>query len=927
MGKKTISYRLGDLKNVMIPLGFMGENLYTQLIIDATEVYKDNPNAIVSLAVSPPRGEKYPAVVERDGNNVIWNITASDLIYDGNGEIQFTFTDDPMVRKSYKARISVNNSITPTGTVPTPIANFLTQASEALTACHEATTAAENAASKQPKIINDYWFVWDEETKQYVTTGIKAKGDKGDPGEPGSPGDPTLLIDDTTPSSNKTFSSSKVDTELGGVKSDLQVIDKNVANIRDSLKKYNFSFVAKASTSHSSLNDQAPVNIPAGTSYSVKVTADGATSGSIYVYEYYANGTGQTIGTSGALPRNIDAVAANDVKAIGIYYGSSFASEDRVISIETVVDGDVIGTQKVDGKRIEGIEMELDAVDDYIFESKDLMVGRYTSTNSRLNKTTGYTYRDADYSCRACEVTAGSFVKVISKDRFQFQNSSDENHRIGDITYGKGIYFLKVPAGATHIYASYLNTDGAPSVYTIQGSAIQNQIDNNKESIDTINGLVRYYKHTFLAGSTEHSALKDITYAPIKAGEKVIIKMSTSTVVTGQYSAVVSERYANGSGSSYGEVYKFNGKLTVTAQNDAIGVGVWFSGTAAAALPENTEITIEVILQGGLYDVMPNVVPDYLKSEFSTTIETILEECEEKCYVVCFATDSHYYNTGKANNNWPVTISVIKAINKEYKIDALIHGGDFTNGETTKVKNFELVDEMRIGMIDAAEHSFMLIGNHDDNSYYVVDGHLSRIEANTEEERYAHFQRYITKDVHDPYGKGYFYYDVPNLDLRIVCLCAIDGDSGLAYSNDQLAWVQNVALNTEHQIAFFSHASLTKEFNAYNFEIQNGAEIRSAIEQFISDGGTVVGYFHGHTHWDNLAKKTQSGGFYECSTACAKTEHDSRPSYVADGATWYSTRQEGTVTQECFDIIIIKPDSRKVKLVRFGVGNDREFTY
>lgn len=230
MGKKTISYRLGDLKNVMIPLGFMGENLYTQLIIDATEVYKDNPNAIVSLAVSPPRGEKYPAVVERDGNNVIWNITASDLIYDGNGEIQFTFTDDPMVRKSYKARISVNNSITPTGTVPTPIANFLTQASEALTACHEATTAAENAASKQPKIINDYWFVWDEETKQYVTTGIKAKGDKGDPGEPGSPGDPTLLIDDTTPSSNKTFSSSKVDTELGGVKSDIN----NIVKVQDS---------------------------------------------------------------------------------------------------------------------------------------------------------------------------------------------------------------------------------------------------------------------------------------------------------------------------------------------------------------------------------------------------------------------------------------------------------------------------------------------------------------------------------------------------------------------------------------------------------------------------------------------------------------------------------------------------------------------
>ena len=235
MGKKNISYRLGDLKNVMIPLGFMGENLYTRLIIDATEVYKDNPNAVVSLAVSPPRGDKYPAVVTRDGNNVIWDVSASDLIYDGNGEIQFTFTDSPMVRKSYKARISVNNSIFPDGTVPTPIENFLTQASEALTACGEATTAAENAASKQPKIIEDYWYVWDAETEQYVTTGINAHGDAGhtpvitgdktgktskiysdgvqiaaiQDGEDGSPGDPTLIIDDTSTGLDKTWSASK----------------------------------------------------------------------------------------------------------------------------------------------------------------------------------------------------------------------------------------------------------------------------------------------------------------------------------------------------------------------------------------------------------------------------------------------------------------------------------------------------------------------------------------------------------------------------------------------------------------------------------------------------------------------------------------------------------------------------------------------
>ena len=42
---------------------------------------------------------------------------------------------------------------------------------------------AETAVSHYPKIVSGYWQVWDPNTEQYVTTGIKAEGEKGDPGE------------------------------------------------------------------------------------------------------------------------------------------------------------------------------------------------------------------------------------------------------------------------------------------------------------------------------------------------------------------------------------------------------------------------------------------------------------------------------------------------------------------------------------------------------------------------------------------------------------------------------------------------------------------------------------------------------------------------------------------------------------------------
>ena len=84
-----------------------------------------------------------------------------------------------------------------------------------------ASSAAEAAAQHQPKIEDEYWYVWDSDAEEYVSTGVKAKGDKGDPG---TPGDPTTLIDDTSTAADKTWSAH----ELDGLKSAItDKIDKN----------------------------------------------------------------------------------------------------------------------------------------------------------------------------------------------------------------------------------------------------------------------------------------------------------------------------------------------------------------------------------------------------------------------------------------------------------------------------------------------------------------------------------------------------------------------------------------------------------------------------------------------------------------------------------------------------------------------------
>lgn len=128
----TVTYRLEDLKNATIELGFVGENEHRMIRFDSTKLFDEYPDAIVALTVVAPSGEAYPAVTERDGNFVSWVVTDSDLASDGSGELQLTFIEGSAVAKTYRARTKVYKSIEPTGEAPSPVETWLDEAQKAL---------------------------------------------------------------------------------------------------------------------------------------------------------------------------------------------------------------------------------------------------------------------------------------------------------------------------------------------------------------------------------------------------------------------------------------------------------------------------------------------------------------------------------------------------------------------------------------------------------------------------------------------------------------------------------------------------------------------------------------------------------------------------------------------------------------------------
>ena len=184
---KTITYKLKDLeekkeKKVTLKLGYVGENEHVQIRIDCSEIWKDYPAAVASLAVEPPEGDKYPAIVTREGNVVCWTVKDSDLVHDGDGRIQLTFTDGSEIQKTLICRTKVDESIIGSGTTPDPIADFVAEANEAL-------AELEAAEVHGPVIGEDgYWYTWNQETGEYEKTETKAQGEDGQQGPAGKDG-------------------------------------------------------------------------------------------------------------------------------------------------------------------------------------------------------------------------------------------------------------------------------------------------------------------------------------------------------------------------------------------------------------------------------------------------------------------------------------------------------------------------------------------------------------------------------------------------------------------------------------------------------------------------------------------------------------------------------------------------------------------
>lgn len=221
-------------------------------------------------------------------------------------------------------------------------------------------------------------------------------------------------------------------------------------------------------------------------------------------------------------------------------------------------------------------------------------------------------------------------------------------------------------------------------------------------------------------------------------------------------------------------------------------------------------------------------------------------------FTFAIQTDTHF------NKEIPPYYNTIKNLSRRIGFDFIANLGDIIRGYEydTVTDSYEEFKKAIKGLVDGAEcATFALMGNHDNGAMYATATGLIA-DAFLPGELFSLFERpTTTEDSAVVWGSReglYFYRDFDR--VRVVVLNTSDlpyqevstsdiNVNVMMISTAQVNWFTQTALDTDKPVLVLSHAPLDGSIT-----VTNGTLIVSAMESFVSGGGTIIANIAGHTH-------------------------------------------------------------------------------
>lgn len=297
-------------------------------------------------------------------------------------------------------------------------------------------------------------------------------------------------------------------------------------------------------------------------------------------------------------------------------------------------------------------------------------------------------------------------------------------------------------------------------------------------------------------------------------------------------------------------------------------------------------------------------------------------------FTFIFCTDLHF--SSKQSYTFAAGIHTAEAINsiiENNNIDFAEFNGD--NVSNFNLSNTDILNDILTlkNSLNRKDKFFFVNGNHDLGSYMVTStGTTDDILPKKIRSFYIteSSQGKTVRDNCSPYSM-YYYYDLPNLNVRAIFLDSSDisnegTENNVAmsqkyiYSQAQVDWVKRIALNTKRQVIVFTHVGMIPYFKDFDGKPVNSDKMYNNIIAFKKAGGTVIAIMTGHYHYD---QNFIDNGINHITSTCALCE-----SYGGQYA-----RMLHTVSEQAFDIVTVDTSARKIYSMRVGTGVNRIFGY
>lgn len=327
-----------------------------------------------------------------------------------------------------------------------------------------------------------------------------------------------------------------------------------------------------------------------------------------------------------------------------------------------------------------------------------------------------------------------------------------------------------------------------------------------------------------------------------------------------------------------------------------------------------------------IYDVNGNrlnlgevEVESYYEAEMADTISKVRVLQTEPNLTFFLMTDVHAYANLRedyvegTDELYKKTINNMRYLLKNVPCDYVVNLGDIIEGYTTSAQAQTQGNAVSNEIRKIEVPYLSVIGNHDDNRYHMN----SNAERLTVGERYQVFVNPTRRVVSDSTGLNY-YIDFDEFKIRLICLNSVS-DYTYSYESATCTWLSNTALNlpTGYKVLVFTHVAPIGAWNYNNTTPTNSATVQSALSNV-----DMMALICGHNHVDAVF----STPFVGATLCCTKFENENgNPSLWPTGAV-KPTRTLDTATEDCWTVVVVRPLSNKINLIRFGAGEDYELT-